>query len=246
MKILLSCNDSPHYRDWWPIVKTMWEDFDYEPVLMHVSRKSIFEGQKNVYVIPPSNMCSTNLQSRVARLYGCLKFPGEICVTADIDGFPLKRDFLRNVWKTYNPNEEFMLARKYPQLIIHKEIERYIRVAMQYIWGKSEMWQDLYDCGLETAWEDFLKRFHPKIDSQEYDEITTGTYMTKKNYVMYLPTMLFKRISKHRGLDIEEGVDYVDANVGSVYESYEISKKIWSRVSDTLLPEPPMSQMKML
>lgn len=253
MKILLSCNDNPDYRNYWPVVRWMWQYLGYEPRLYHVSEDSCFKDDPLVTVVEPLDYHDV-AQSQIARIWGCLHFPDEVCVTADMDLFLLQRNYIKDIWNRHNLDGECMVA------YFHGEWFRNAkRCNMQYIAGLGRNWATIMECDRHIQWCDFFPKFDVDRHGWPTDEVELGKLLYLNNYVrtIYLaphfidewrgPNQNHRRFRQriyamhtHLAHDPEKLKNGYYIDVSSREYSRYISgvAKIWDQVYDDPLPIP--------
>ena len=248
LKIILSCNDNPDYRDYWPVVRWQWLYLGYDPHLFHVSKDSCFKDDPRVTVVLPSREDDLP-DSQIARIYGCTHFPDEICVTTDMDCFLLQKDYLRDLWNQHNPDGEYMLAYTHGEWVNPK------RCNMQYIGGMGSNWRKILDCDDTIPFPEFMKKF--RVDELGWcaDEVALGTmlYANMEIRTIYLQRYMepkwhnrhHRRVAdrihrKYCELKYEEekllSGWYKDISSGEFSKWINRVAEIWDRVYDTPLP----------
>jgi len=94
MKVILSCDDNPLYRDFWPIVSWAYEKMGFETHLAYVTKKETHDLPGNVTIFKPVPDVPEGNQGKFARFYLASTFKNETCYIDDIDLFPLDLNFI--------------------------------------------------------------------------------------------------------------------------------------------------------
>jgi hypothetical protein len=100
MKIDLAIHSSdsnPFYLDFWPLVSKVWkEKFGITPLLVYIDENHdipIDETYGTVIKMKPVNGIPLYLQCQWVRLWIPSQFPDKICITSDIDMFPISKKY---------------------------------------------------------------------------------------------------------------------------------------------------------
>jgi len=94
MKVILSCDDNPLYRDFWPIVSWAYGKMGFETHLAYVTKKETHDLPGNVTIFKPVPDVPEGNQGKFARFYLASTLGDETCYIDDIDLFPLGLDFI--------------------------------------------------------------------------------------------------------------------------------------------------------
>lgn len=98
-------DNNPLYSDFWEPVSKVWKlRFGITPVLLAVMNKKDFLEKKFddtygiVINIEPVEGVPTHLQAQWVRFWYAVNFPEDVCITSDIDMFPIsKRYFVKQI-----------------------------------------------------------------------------------------------------------------------------------------------------
>lgn len=103
-KVLFGCNADPIYYEFWhPISRLFREVFDIHPVLLFVGdvkimhQLNLFNDYGTAMSISVVPNVPEYLQATWARFYFANRWPDEVCLTGEIDRFPLSREWLVDV-----------------------------------------------------------------------------------------------------------------------------------------------------
>jgi len=109
MKIILSCDDNPLYRDFWPIVSWAYGKMGFETHLAYVTKKETHDLPGNVTIFKPVPDVPEGNQGKFARFYLASTLE-DICYIDDIDLFPLRKDFITDKvykWQDFTVEQIF-------------------------------------------------------------------------------------------------------------------------------------------
>jgi len=100
IKVIHSCDDNPHYLDFWPLVSKVWKKhIGITPVLIHLGKnKNISEEYGEVHYIPVNKSLPIHTQAQLARLWYPSQEPNTLWITSDIDMFPMSRSYWNEVF----------------------------------------------------------------------------------------------------------------------------------------------------
>jgi len=110
---LMSCDDNPMYLDFWPLVSKVWKiRFNIDPILIYVSNKKMELDQTygEVIQLNPIDNFSITPQAQFARLWYLQFLKDKICITSDIDMFPLSKWYFQTQLNKINDDEYVVLA----------------------------------------------------------------------------------------------------------------------------------------
>lgn len=140
---LVACNDSPHYLDFWPVVKKAWWDIVGIPCIMIYVAETVpdhLKADPAVIHFQPIQGWPTATQAQVIRLLypALLKGDGAV-ILSDMDMIPMQRDFFHEGFYLFQPN----------QIVSLRGIdEQEHQIYMCYVGATSQTWRDLF--GIQT------------------------------------------------------------------------------------------------
>ncbi len=94
MKVILSCDDNPLYRDFWPVVSWAYEKMGFETHLAYVTKKQTHDLPGNVTTFKPVPDVPEGNQGKFARFYLASMMGNHTTYIDDIDLFPLDLNFI--------------------------------------------------------------------------------------------------------------------------------------------------------
>jgi hypothetical protein len=98
--IVISSNDDPLYKDFYPIISKRWKDLGYKTLYINITDKDDIEETEYgiIYSIKSLNFVPTGFQAQVARLFAPNLIEG-VLLMSDIDMLPING----NYYKQYIP-----------------------------------------------------------------------------------------------------------------------------------------------
>ena len=92
--VIISSNDDPLYKDFYPIVSKRWNDLGIKTYYINITDKDeIYSNQYGiVHKMKALENISTGFQSQVVRVFASKFFDGNM-LTSDIDMLPLNREY---------------------------------------------------------------------------------------------------------------------------------------------------------
>ena len=94
--VIVSCNEEPLYKDFWPLVRDLWQDIiGIVPILVEIGDedKVVEDASSIIHKIRKVPHIDSGLQAQIARMYITKFYPDEVCLTSDIDMLPLSKDY---------------------------------------------------------------------------------------------------------------------------------------------------------
>ena len=102
-KVLVSCNKNPLYFDFWTPFSYVWkEKFGVDPVLIFIDKNpdsvELDDRWGEVIRVRSIDGIPEYLQTQWSRFYFTNRYSDEVCMTSDIDMFPLSKEyFIKNI-----------------------------------------------------------------------------------------------------------------------------------------------------
>ncbi len=92
--VVISSDDNPMYKDFYPIVAKRWMDLGYKTYYVNITDENqIIENEFGIiHKIKALDFVSTGFQSQVVRLFCCNLFDG-VMLTSDIDMLPINGEY---------------------------------------------------------------------------------------------------------------------------------------------------------
>lgn len=94
--VIHSSDSNPFYLEFWPLVSKVWKlKFNIEPLLVFIGDEStpIDETYGKVIRMKPIDNVPLYLQCQWVRFWIPSQFPDKVCLTSDIDMFPLSKRY---------------------------------------------------------------------------------------------------------------------------------------------------------
>jgi hypothetical protein len=97
-KVIVSTNSNPLYFDFWDMLSYIWKKkMGIDPVLVYIDKNpdeaNISEKWGEVIRVKSVDMVPEYLQTQWSRFFFTGKYPDKVCMTSDIDMFPLNKDY---------------------------------------------------------------------------------------------------------------------------------------------------------
>jgi len=141
------------YNDFWEPVSKVWRlRFDITPILLAVMTKKEFLERKfdetygKVINIEPIEGVPTHLQAQWVRFWYTINFPDDICITSDIDMFPISKKYFIEQLKDIEDNQYVHLySNMYPYLPVCYHVakgeifEKILRIPETFEYSIKEM-----------------------------------------------------------------------------------------------------------
>lgn len=92
--VIISSDDNPMYKDFYPIVAKRWYDIGYKTYFINITDEDdIIENEYGIiHKIKSVGFMSSGLQSQIARIY-CSNFFDGVMLTSDIDMLPINSEY---------------------------------------------------------------------------------------------------------------------------------------------------------
>jgi len=152
-KVILAADDNPAYLQLWPLVACFWKvRIGVEPVLLHVT-KVVAEPkitEPGVYALPLVPGLPSGFQSQIARLYGPLLFPDDVCILSDIDMLPLSKSYYHDAVAGLDDDSVVVFSAD------AYESRREVRYPMCYVAGRGAILTAAF--GVEEDFASFARR----------------------------------------------------------------------------------------
>ena len=96
-KCILSCNKNSLYLDFWPIVSKVWKmRFNIDPVLIFLGEPEKLDNTSGSIIYQPLiEDVPEDIQCLWSRYYYTSMFTNDVCITSDIDMFPISHFYFR-------------------------------------------------------------------------------------------------------------------------------------------------------
>jgi hypothetical protein len=108
---IVSTNENQLYYEFWPIVKKLWfHSIGIKPILVKIGNENdITESQDCIiHEIKKVDGIDTGFQSQISRMYVTKYYEDKVCITSDIDMFPLSKKYFVNDLLPYD-NDSFLI-----------------------------------------------------------------------------------------------------------------------------------------
>jgi hypothetical protein len=102
---IVSTNENPLYSEFWPIVKKLWfHTIGIKPILVKIGENdNIIENRDSIiHEIKKVENLDTGFQSQISRMYITKYYQDKVCITSDIDMFPLSKKYFVDDLFPYN------------------------------------------------------------------------------------------------------------------------------------------------
>jgi hypothetical protein len=96
---IVSSDSNPMYIDFWPVVRNLWNRLGIKPILALISDKNFItdNGDHIIHEIKSIDGVNTGFQSQISRMYITKFYMNNVCITSDIDMFPLSKEYFSEV-----------------------------------------------------------------------------------------------------------------------------------------------------
>ena len=147
---IMSADSKSHYKDFWPTVSQFWREVvGITPILFLVSDETKDIREDKFGLIKEQKCVTSNMafESQIIRLYGPHLFPNDVCITSDIDMYPLSNMYF-NTHIDQILDDEFMVLSDG----IYPPSEK--KYPMCYNIAKGKTFSKVF--GLNDNYEDFV------------------------------------------------------------------------------------------
>lgn len=147
---LMSCDESPFYKDFIPVITSAWNKLGIKPVFVIIGEEEGFEedSEKIVFYFKTIPDIKVNFQALNARIWAW-KIVGENknCILSDIDMMPLSDIYFNGIAKQFEED----------QIVSYCDdaVEKFGQIAACYILANSGVMSKLIK---ETTWEEFIRK----------------------------------------------------------------------------------------
>ena len=138
---VVACNDNPEYYEFWPVVKSAWENICNVSVTLVLVAKDIplflREWVSEIVLWKPLPLISTAFQAQCIRLFypAIVETEGAIIIS-DMDLIPLSRNYFVNTLESFN-RKDFVNYRNV--------LAKYSQYPICFNAAVSEIWADMFD-----------------------------------------------------------------------------------------------------
>ncbi len=117
-RVILSSNNDPNYLQFWPVVAPIWKLMGLQPTLALIANEDCIVDTSigDVIRFSPIEGVPESTQAQAIRLLLPILFPGEVCITSDIDMIPISRSYFHD-GASICPEDTFLVYRDsvYPE-----------------------------------------------------------------------------------------------------------------------------------
>ncbi len=132
-KVIIASNENMKYLSFWPLVKKVWRNMGFDPILIYTSKESVPICDDHDVIFFNTMEMDTGFVSRNIRMLYPSLFPNEICLISDIDLVPLNQNYFKSTISNLN-NNNFVIMRN--NVNINDQIPICWNVAKGSIWGE--------------------------------------------------------------------------------------------------------------
>jgi hypothetical protein len=224
---ILSTNEKPLYKDFWPVVKPVWINYiKIKPILVIISDidEVIDHGDYIIFKINKIEGVDTGLQSQIARIWITKFYQNEVCLISDIDMLPMNEDyFKKNVEDVDEDSLVIYSADAYP-----KQKKRF---PMCYNAAKGKTFTEILELDGFNSFEDFCRKLVERGEGWNTDELFFGEKVYKyKNQkrIVKLSRGWISGIAKLRidrikwKYEPQQVKTYIDSHLVRPYTTYKI------------------------
>lgn len=164
-KVLVSCNSNPLYFDFWKMFSFIWkEKMGADPVLVYIDKEPdsvvIDDQWGQVIRVKSVDGVPEYLQTQWARFFYAHLFPDQICMTSDIDMFPLSKEyFMAEIsHETLHGNSHLHLNGNGVTGKFDSWLKDECNLTVCYHVNYGRQFHPLFE--MEPVWEDEIRRLH--------------------------------------------------------------------------------------
>lgn len=227
---ILSTNEKPLYKDFWPVVKPVWINYiKIKPILIEITDVDEVNdhGDWIIFKIKKIEGIDTGLQSQIARIWITKFYQNEVCLISDIDMLPMNEDyFKKNVEDVDEDSLVIYSADAYP--------EPKKRFPMCYNAAKGKTFSEILELDKFTSFEDFCRQLEKRGEGWNTDELFFGEKIysyhnqnkivkLKRGWDSGIANLRVDRIRwNHEPYDSKKVKEYIDSHLLRPYSTYKI------------------------
>ena len=235
-KVILASDLNPHYLQFWPLVSKAWKEIiGIEPELVLISEKMIpgLENENgNVNLCKPVPNIPTPQQAQISRFFFATNFPDQVCLTSDIDMFPMSREYFMDTPKDV-PDENLAVYSADSAL---PGMPNYPSFAIGYNAAKGSTFQEIIQGDMEAFPEclsEWLSHGHGWITDErvfykkwlDWKDKTTRTSLFRRGYNISNDPTSINRLDRSTGcsynLDLLKKKFYYDFHMPRPYSQHK-------------------------
>lgn len=150
-RAILSSDNNPNYKQFWPIVAKVWKLMGLRPTLILISEtdEGIDASLGDVIRFSPVADLPTSYQAQVLRLFVPILFPEDGCIISDIDMIPISRSYFIDGANSCS-DDNFLVYRDK----VYMGEERY---PMCYVAAKGSVFGSVF--GIKSS-DDFIAKLY--------------------------------------------------------------------------------------
>ena len=223
-KAIVSCDSNPLYLDFWPIVKDLWiKVIKIKPILVLISDKDKITdyGDYTIHEIKAVPNINTGLQSQIARMYVTKFYPDNVCITSDIDMFPLSHHYFNNMATSFSDDD---------LLILSSDAYKTQRYPICYNAAKGKTFNEIL--GLDITFYEYVNKLSNYNWGWDTDELYFGLKVNEfndKTRIKKIPRGWVNGIANNRIDRVVWGYDksllkndgYIDCHSLRPYQQYK-------------------------
>jgi len=174
-RVILSCDASPKFAAFWPIVSKAWHTlFNVSVGLAAVGTPygmfHVEHSWQSVLYLPAIEGILTGNQAKLARyFYAATQPPANVCMTNDMDLLPLQREYYNDLLGQRQKNHLLTIG---GELYIGKEKGKF---TAGYLTAEARAWRSLMNPD-ELSWRNWIKSFAGLSLFDHKEDITNATH----------------------------------------------------------------------
>lgn len=227
---ILSTNEKPLYKDFWPVVKPVWVDYiKIKPILIIISDvdEVVDHGDYIIFKINQIKGVDTGLQSQIARMWITKFYPNEVCLISDIDMLPMNEDYFKKNIEDIDDNSLVIYSSDaYP--------EQKKRFPMCYNAAKGTTFSEILGLNEFDTFEIFCRELVKRGEGWNTDELFFGEKIysyynqnkivkLKRGWDSGIANLRLDRIRwHHEPYDSKKVKEYIDSHLLRPYSTYKI------------------------
>jgi len=227
---IMSVDENPYYSEMWDSVACVWRNrMDITPLLVKITNDKNIEN--GIVKLPIIEVVDTSVQAQLARFWFASTLKNSICITTDIDIFPISKEYFIGQISAI-PNSKYIhLNPIYPQ-----NDEEHLQLPACYHVASGDTFKEMLN--IPDKWEDFVHQVLKYCENKSCrcgnskywfaDEVYTRDVLyTKLEDVHLLPRekgYWYRRINRSDwsyDQDLLKGDYYIDAHSIRPYSSYK-------------------------